>query len=39
MRWIYRQLEAEYDYRMSAESVEESILINEYEFDENGRNA
>lgn len=37
MDWIYRQLEAEYEYTMSAESVDESIRINEYTFDENGR--
>ena len=35
--WIYRQLESEYEYRMSNENVDESIRINEYEFDENGR--
>lgn len=35
--WIYRQLEAEYEYRMSDENVDESIRINEYEFDESGR--
>jgi hypothetical protein len=35
--WIYRHLEAEYDYRMSDENVDESILANGYEFDESGR--
>ena len=35
--WIYRQLKEEYEYRMSDENVDESIRINEYEFDENGR--
>ena len=35
--WIYRHLESEYEYRMSDENVDESIRINEYEFDENGR--
>lgn len=34
--WIYNQLEKDYDYRMSAENVDESIRINEYEFTENG---
>ena len=33
--WIYKQLEAEYDYRVSAEACQESIEY-EYEFDENG---
>lgn len=36
MRWIYRQLEAEYDYLTSDEAVEEGITANEYEFDANG---
>lgn len=36
MRWIYRQLESEYDYLNSDEAVDESIAINEYTFDENG---
>lgn len=35
--WIYRNLEREYEYRMSDENVDESIRINEYEFDEEGR--
>lgn len=39
MRWIYRQLEAEYNYTMSDESVDESITANEYEFDGEGRMA
>lgn len=37
--WIYRQLEREYEYRMSDECVDESIRINEYEFTENGERA
>jgi hypothetical protein len=37
MRWIYRQLESAYEFHMSDESVDESIRINGYEFDENGR--
>lgn len=36
MRWIYRQLEAEHEYRMSDENVDESIIANEYEFTEEG---
>lgn len=35
-RWIYRQLEAEYEYRQSAEAVDEDIEANEYTFDEEG---
>lgn len=35
--WIYKQLEAEYWYRMSDENVDENISINEYEFDESGK--
>lgn len=35
--WIYRQLEAEYYWRMEAEQVDDSILANEYEFTEDGR--
>lgn len=34
--WIYRQLEACNDYLTSEESVDESILANEYEFDADG---
>jgi hypothetical protein len=37
--WIYRNLEAGYDYRMSDECVDENIRANEYEFDENGDRA
>lgn len=37
--WIYSQLEANYEWRMSNENVDESILCNEYEFDEDGRRA
>jgi hypothetical protein len=36
MRWIYRQLEADYDYRMSDENVDDSIQANRYEFTEDG---
>jgi len=34
--WIYKGLEAEYDWRMSDEAVDENIEANEYEFDEDG---
>ena len=34
--WIYKQLEAEYDYRTSEEACREAIEANEYEFDEKG---
>ena len=37
MDWIYRQLEAEYSFAMSNESVDESIRINDYRFAEDGR--
>lgn len=39
MNWIYRQLESNYDYLMSNESVDENIRDNEYEFLEDGRRA
>ena len=35
-RWLYRQLNREYDYVNSDEAVDESILANEYEFDAQG---
>ena len=38
-RWIYRQLENEYEYRQSAEAVDEDITANEYEFHEDGKRA
>lgn len=34
--WIYRQLEREYEYRMSDEMIEDAIISNEYEFTEDG---
>lgn len=34
--WMYRQLEAEYEYTMSDENVDRSIRCNEYEFEEDG---
>lgn len=36
MQWIYKQLEAEHDYLMSDETVDESIRANEYTFTESG---
>ena len=36
MHWIYKRLENEYDYQNSDEVCEESIILNEYEFDEDG---
>jgi hypothetical protein len=36
-RWLYRQLEREFDYRTSDEAVDEAITINEYSFTEVGR--
>lgn len=35
-RWIYRQLENEYEYQMSNEVVGENLQIGGYEFDEDG---
>lgn len=37
--WMYRQLEAEYEYRMSDEQVDDAITANEYEFTESGERA
>lgn len=36
-RWLYRQLEDEYDHLTSDETVEEGIVVNEYTFTESGR--
>ena len=36
MRWIYRQLEAEYNYQTSDEAIMETIDANEYEFEASG---
>ncbi len=36
MRWIYRQLEQEYEWRTSDDAVIDSIRTNEYEFTEDG---
>lgn len=35
-RWLYNQLEAEYEYLTSDEYVDEILDCNDYEFDENG---
>ena len=36
-RWLYRQLQAEYDHLTSDEAIEEGIIVNEYTFTEGGR--
>lgn len=36
MRWIYKQLEKEYEYQNSEETMSENIIANEMEFDEEG---
>lgn len=36
MRWAYRQLEREYDYRMADEQIDDSLHFNEYTFLETG---
>ncbi|MCM0752675.1 antitoxin of toxin-antitoxin stability system [Brucella pseudogrignonensis] len=36
-RWLYRQLEREYDYLASDEAVDETITANDYTFTEAGR--
>jgi hypothetical protein len=38
-RWIYKQLEAEYEYLTGEESVSETLRANEYEFTADGRPA
>ena len=37
VRWLYRQLQVEYDHLTSDESIEDSIIANEYTFTEGGR--
>ena len=37
MQWIYRQLEAEYEYLTADAQVDGAIRVNEYEFTESGR--
>jgi hypothetical protein len=34
--WIHKRLNDEYEFRLSDDNVDESIRMNEYEFDENG---
>lgn len=34
--WIYQKLEKEYEWRNADEQVDESIICNDYEFDEDG---
>lgn len=36
-RWYYRQVEAEYNYLMSDEAVDDAILANEYTFTAEGK--
>lgn len=36
MRWMYKQLEAEYEYQTSDEVIDELLTINQYEFDSEG---
>jgi hypothetical protein len=36
-RWLYRQLQVEYDHLTSDEVIEEEIIVNEYTFTEAGR--
>lgn len=36
MRWIYRQLEREWEWQNSNEQIDETIRANEYEFTEDG---
>lgn len=33
---LYKSLEKEYEYLNSDEAVDESLIVNEYEFDEDG---
>ena len=36
-RWLYRQLEREYEYQTSNEVTDEAINVNDYTFTEDGR--
>ena len=36
-RWLYRQLESEYEYQTSNEVTDEAINVNDYTFTEDGR--
>lgn len=38
-RWLYRQLQAEYDHLTSDEAIEEGIIANQYTFTEGGGGA
>ena len=37
MKWIYRQLEAEWEWQNADEQVDDNITGNDYQFTENGR--
>lgn len=37
MRWLYKTLNAEYDYLQSDESIKETIKCNDYEFTKEGK--
>lgn len=37
VRWLYRQLQVEYDHLTSDESIADGIIANEYTFTEGGR--
>lgn len=37
MKWIYRQLESEYGYQNSNEYIDDNIILNEYDFTEDGK--
>lgn len=36
-RWLYLQLEAEYEHLTSDKAIEEGIIVNEFGFTEEGR--
>lgn len=36
-RWMYQRLKEEYEYLTSDKQIEESIIVNEYEFTEDGK--
>jgi hypothetical protein len=36
-RWLYRQLERDYEYQSSDERIDEAIAANAYTFTETGR--
>ena len=36
-RWLYRQLEREYEYQTSDEIIDEALVANDYTFTETGR--